>query len=150
MNKKVESNLDPKKEIENQISACYKETSEYSGHLSSILRQLAFAEGALFWFSKTNFSTPNILLILGFSILIAFFIFDAIQYLVGLIQYENLAKTFHRDYKKNKIYDPNKYEMDPPKYIDLFFYIKIIAILFASVILIYSFISGYLCLIPHT
>lgn len=134
-----------KKEIEELITSCYLQSSEYSGNLSSILRQLAFAEGALFWFSKINFKSPDVLLILGFSILIVFFILDAVQYFVGLIQYENLAKTFHHDYKINKIYDPNKYEMNPPEYIDLFFYLKIIAILIASVILIYGFIHGYLC-----
>lgn len=138
-----------KKEIESQIVSCYNQSAEYSGHLSVILRQLAFAEGALFWFSKLNFKASDILLILGLSALIVFFILDAAQYLVGLTQYENLAKKFHHDYKINKLYDPNKYDMNPPEYIDSFFYLKIFVILIASIILIYSFISGYVCSSSH-
>ncbi len=45
-----------KKEIEQFISRGYEEIDFYSSQLSNILRQLAFAEGALFWFCKEKFN----------------------------------------------------------------------------------------------
>lgn len=145
MNNNSELHENSKREIEAQISNCYAQVSKYSGHLSNIFRQLAFAEGALFWFSKINFNASNLLLIIGFSILIFYFILDALQYFSGLLEYEKIAKKFHHDYKDNKIYDLEKYDMEPPKYIDVFFYLKLITLVLASVILIYSFINGYTC-----
>jgi hypothetical protein len=101
-----------KQEIESQISSCYSQVAKYSAHLSNIFRQLAFAEGALFWFSKLHLNASDLSLMIGFSVLIVYFILDAIQYFVGLVEYERLAKKFHDDYKKNKIYDTDNYEME--------------------------------------
>lgn len=138
------NNIEKSKEkIEASISHSYAETVGYSNELSKICRQLAFAEGALFWFSKQNLGSSITFLIIGFSILLMYFLFDALQYLAGLLKFQSQADQKYRDYKVNKIYDEDNYEI-PYKFhlTDLFFYIKLIMIFLSSITLIYAFLNG--------
>lgn len=132
---------DNKKNIIKTITHCYKEVSDYSARLSSIFRQLAFSEGLLFWFAYEKLSAPILLLIIGFTLLIIYFILDLVQYFFGLRHFENLATTFNRDYKNN-ILDLKNYEIKLPSSLDLFFYFKMVIMCLASIILIFSFVLG--------
>lgn len=144
LNVAKESQLkEDKKEIERHIMFLYREAESYSSRLSSILRQLAFVEGGLFWFSKINFNTPNPILIIGFSFLVLYFVFDALQYFNGLIEYEKLGDKLYRDFKVHRIYIPDNYEEEPPKSIGVLFYIKILIIFISSILLIFIFMNGF-------
>lgn len=134
---------DTKAKIEGSICHSYSEAATYSNELSKICRQLAFAEGALFWFSKQNLGSSTTFLIIGFSILLMYFLFDALQYLSGLLKFQSQADQKYRDYKVNKIYDEDNYEIPYEFHLtDLFFYIKLIMILLSSITLIYAFLNG--------
>lgn len=87
-----------KKEIEQFINRGYEEIDFYSSQLSKILRQLAFAEGALFWFCKEKFNSSTFLIGVGFAFLLFYFLFDAKQYLSGLLHFKKQTAKFYDDF----------------------------------------------------
>ncbi len=133
-----------KEEIELFLNRYFQEYECYSRELSVICRQLAFAEGALFWFSKQNLNASDILVSFGFGALIIYFIFDALQYFVGMRKNEQLSNQFYRDYKVNKNYDINNYEIPENHHLilNVFFYFKLIMISLSSALLIYALGHG--------
>ena len=99
------------KNIEDHIERCYSESVQYTGILSSICRQLAFAEGGLFWFLKDKMHVCDRLIVIGFLVLVLYFIFDAIQYLVGHIIFLRKSKEWEADLKEKKIVDEKHYDI---------------------------------------
>lgn len=129
-----------KAEIEQFISSCYSEVADYTKEISVICRQLAFAEGGLFWFARTEFHISNRVLFYAFAFLLSYFILDAFQYLAGMWKYKKIAHKSYDDYKVNKIYFLEKYKI-PNKFglLEFFFYTKLLALGVSSAILIYNF-----------
>lgn len=80
-----------KDELEININNCYKASSDYSTILSSICRQIAFAEGALFWFVFAGFQFPPKYIIVGYLFLILYLLTDLSQYLFGYMVYKRKA-----------------------------------------------------------
>lgn len=134
------------KEIEDFIQRNYSVAVVYSSQLSTVLRQLAFAEGALFWFCKIQFSLSIIPIAIGWAFLLFFFACDAIQYFLGYQYFRIQADKFLADFK-NEIYDVNHYYMNQssPQKLHYFFYLKIGMITCSSLILIFSFLIGIYC-----
>lgn len=133
-----------KEEIESFLNRYFQEYECYSKELSLICRQLAFAEGALFWFSKQNLGASEFLVSFGFGVLIIYFIFDALQYFVGMRKNEQLSNQFYRDYKVNKNYDIDNYAIPENHHLilNVFFYMKLIMLSVSSVLLIYALGCG--------
>ncbi len=88
-------------EIQKLIDDHKRESVDYTVILSSVLRQIAFTEGSLFWFLKMQFQVGIISIILGFSALLLFFICDAVQYYNGYSKFKKQAEIFERNMANN-------------------------------------------------
>ena len=90
------------------ISASIKNYEEhidfYSGEASKIARQLAFAIGAIVWFStsETGYQYKPLVTI-SYIGLILFFIFDIIQYLFGAFKFSQLVYFLDNTRKQNPV-----------------------------------------------
>ncbi len=89
-------------DLEKNINDCYKASSDYSSTLSSICRQIAFAEGALYWLLFTGFNISSKYIIVGYFFLLFYFFSDLFQYLFGYIAYKKKAEQ-NQEYLDNKI-----------------------------------------------
>lgn len=88
-------------EIQKLIDDHKRESVDYTVILSSVLRQIAFTEGSLFWFLKIQFQVGVISIIFGFSALLLFFICDAVQYYNGYSKFKKQAEIFERNMANN-------------------------------------------------
>lgn len=131
-----------RKEIEAFIEKKIEESDTYSGQLSTVLRQTAFAEGVLFWFCKTEFSLSMSLISAGWFFLLLYFVFDAAQYFGGYRHARGQVDQYLKDFK-NGNRDLNHYlnQAIPHNAISMFKW-KIIMIIISSFILIYCFLIG--------
>jgi Ca2+/Na+ antiporter len=135
------------KEIEGQISQCYGESSNYTAILSSICRQIAFAEGALFWFLYSEIKVSLKFVAVGFLVLLIYFLLDLVQYIIGQYIYRKKAKSWETDLK-NQILSKNNYEFETDFFywIDRVLFFKLSFLFLASLILIVGYIIGlFLC-----
>lgn len=142
----MRKNSEKTKDIEKHIEFYYQESVNYTARLSSICRQLAFAEGVLLWFLKCNFHISTLIMILGFLFLTFYFIFDVIHYLVGYVKYDNLAiKITNKLNEKNNM---EKKEYETPinfNYsLHILLYVKLVLIGIASLLLIIGFCQSIL------
>jgi hypothetical protein len=132
-----------REELEKNINNCYIASSEYSSTLSSICRQIAFAEGALFWLLYTGFSFSSRYIIVGYLFLLFYFFTDLFQYLFGFIAFKKKAKQ-NEKYLENKIIiekfhtisDDDLYWVYKALHLKLIF----IALSSSTIILIFSFL----------
>lgn len=129
--------------IEELITNCYSESSSYTATLSSICRQIAFAEGALFWFLYSELKVSIYYIVVGFLFLLIYFILDLIQYLIGYNIYQKRAKIWEDSLKKG-ILLKNNYEFpnDFFYWINKFLVYKLLFLFISSSVLIIGFIVG--------
>lgn len=117
--------------------------------VSVICRQLAFGEGAICWFFKsdkvfscgtnyTNLFPSQINIILFFLIL--FFLFDVIQYLIASGIYWCVAKMYEKNFPRKNIQREGWMNL-PSK---VCFFLKLIFLTIASFILICLFIHQFI------
>lgn len=135
-----------KEEIEKKIDEKYHESVEYTKIISTICRQLAFAEGAVLWFLEDKFHISISVMIGCFCALILYFTFDIIQYLIGHIKYSNKGKELEEKYHGQEDYNINNYKNtnDFNKPIEILLYIKLIFIALASFLLLIGFFQSVL------
>ena len=129
-------------EIQKLIDEHKRESVEYTIILSSILRQIAFTEGSLFWFFKIQFQVNIVSIILGFSALLLFFMSDAVQYYNGYTKFKKQAAIFEKN-MANKMVNETDYQ-DPHGLhlsITLPFKIKLIFLLIATTALVIDFVG---------
>ena len=140
----LDNTPDNKVEIEQFIASCYSEVADYSKEISTICRQLAFAEGALFWYAKTvHFNISNAFIFWSLVCLLCYFFFDAAQYVAGMCKYKKLSNKYHDDFERHHIYDTEHYKI-PRKdcILMMFFILKILSISIASGFLIWAYYIG--------
>jgi hypothetical protein len=128
-------------EIQKLIDENKRESTEYTVILSSILRQIAFTEGSLFWFLKIQFQVNIISIIIGFTSLLLFFIFDAAQYYSGYTKFKKQAAIFEEN-RANKMVNESDYQDSQGLHLSttLPFKVKLIFLLIATVALVVDFL----------
>lgn len=149
MNKKItapnESSNAVRREIEDFIEKKIEETNIYSGQLSTVLRQMAFAEAALFWFCKDQFNLPILLISISWVFLLLYFAFDASQYFFGYQHAQGQVNQYLKDFK-NGNRDLNHYmDQTIPRTSFSMFKWKIAMIFISSAMLIFCFSIGIYC-----
>lgn len=143
MNEEITAKEDTKEEIEKNIKEKFWDVyASNTSSLSSICRQLAFAEGGICWFYIQNSYIPiGIKVILTF--LLMFFISDACQYFSlaanNKKQAEFYEELLHREEPmittKEQVLRPIKINSSG----NIFFGIKLFSIAIASLLLIAKF-----------
>lgn len=134
-----------RQEIEQFIEKKIEETSIYSGHLSTVLRQLAFGEAALLWFSKEQFNLPIGLISIGWGFLLLYFAFDAMQYFFGYQHAQGQVSQYLKDFKSG-IRDLDHYMNQTIPHISIsMFKWKIAMMIISSTILVFCFSIGIYC-----
>ncbi|MBX9586501.1 MAG: hypothetical protein K2X50_04500 [Gammaproteobacteria bacterium] len=134
--------------IDKIINEKYSESADYTRILSEICRKMAFAVGSVYWFLWSYFQIQIFIVIFGFFSLLLFFALDAVQYYNGYKNCERQAKRFEKNRDRNhnteEDYEDDLYFHDP---IDLPFWLKLISLSLAFVLLIIGFfIAIYQCL----
>lgn len=130
-------------EIEKIIEEHAKESTEYTRILSSIFRQLAFSEGSLFWFLKTQFAVSIPLISFGLIFLVFFFICDALQYFNGYLKFTREAKRFEKNLLEGKTSERNYQDsVGLHLAITIPFKCKLLFLIIATLMLLMGFIEG--------
>ena len=131
---------------EDKINKIWKRASLYSSLASQVARQLAFGEGAIFWFFFNNKGNLTIPLIVGLSFLVLYFIFDIFQYLIGAWVNKDLARVYE-ELNKDDSLRPNKITRPDSMNIPMYccYYIKFAMLAIASLLLLGLFISLFVC-----
>lgn len=125
----------------NKIDFAHERYLFYSSESSKIARQLAFAEGAIFWALYFLMqSGPKALIVTFYSTLLLFFIFDLVQYVFGGYLFSNQAKVIKKLIKANTT--TPKYEIgdEVGKSINKFYISKLIFLCISSLLLIIMFV----------
>lgn len=138
---------DENRSVYDEIQKQFREYEVYTEKLSNCIRQLAFAEAAVFWVLSKNGSNLTDIIVFGFFAIVLCFMFDVLQYLFGVCDYGDLAKKSEKKYKENKDIDISKIKKHPDvnKRSKLFFNLKIIMIFICSFFLIIQFFRQILC-----
>lgn len=134
-----------KRDVRETIEMYWNEFQAYTDKLSTVCRQLAFAEGGIFWiFFQKN--APGFI-VLGFFFLILYFVFDVLQYYFGRNECLEFAEKAQEKYETNKniSFRDIKKPKNPHKKIRKLLEIKLIFIAIASGILFLIFIKEFLC-----
>ena len=130
-----ENELTEIEKVKCQINCEWKHYEIYMDKVSSVCRQLAYAEGVVLWFIFS--ANPNKFVFLGFLFLILYFMGDVIQYGIGMRSYYNLAKEhakkYERENEKLKLSDIKK-PSSMNKAEKQCFYVKLIFIGIASIV----------------
>lgn len=141
-----ENELPEIEKIKSQINDEWKEYEIYTDKVSSVCRQLAYAEGGVLWIIFN--ANPNKAIFFGFLFLILYFICDAIQYYSGMRSHYKLAKEhqkkYERDREKLKLADVKK-SSSTNRTVKQFFYAKLVFIGIASFMFIGLFTNVFLC-----
>ena len=103
-------NKEEKKTLEDYVNKCFQNSSDYSSILSSICRQIAFAEGALYWFLYSEFNLSTNYIMAGYLFLLFYFFSDMAQYFLGYLVYKIKAKQ-NQIYLKNELKTEYLYEI---------------------------------------
>jgi len=131
-----------KETTEDKIDKIWKISRTYSAEASKISRQLAFGEGAIFWMFFREPDKLSNLILIGLVFLVLYFVFDILQYFIGSFINKNLAVTYEEN-KENL----NPSDIERPKSLNdpvyLFYYLKFVMLLVASLLLISMFISKW-------
>jgi hypothetical protein len=138
--------MQKKSKISKKVKSYWKEYETYTSKLSIVCRRLAFAEGAAFWILKPNNEKLPIIIVLGLLILVLYFISDTLQYLIGMLGYEELADEAREKLASNpsiKLSDINNSKVN--KRIEFFLYLKLIFIFISSIVLIVAFSIPFIC-----
>lgn len=130
--------------INSSIKLSWDRYSSYTAEASKIGRQLAFSEGAIFWVLYISIhcinNRPKILLIVFYLILIAFFIFDLLQYLIGALKFEKKAEILKNVKKQNSDKELNYSIGDETgRSLNIFYITKFVFLAIATVLLIVMF-----------
>lgn len=131
------------KDITKKIDKLWAEFETYTRIFSNILRQLAFAEGAIFWIFKLedkNNYFLSVITFFGLMFLVFFFFADAMQYYLGKKDHEGWAQACED--KKKWCKDLSEYEkpLYANKRNEFCFDMKIFFIGISSLILIFEFV----------
>ncbi len=94
--------------IQEKIEFYWDNYKEYSYEASKIARQIAFGEGAIFGFILAKGMPFSIIIILGLSFLLGYFIFDLFHYFVGSWINRNKAREFQSCHNKGHIKKPSE------------------------------------------
>lgn len=117
---------------------------KYTAEASKISRQLAFAEGAIFWmiYNLMHNSSKWILVVFYFSLLL-FFVFDLLQYLYGANKFESEEEIIKKIQVSNKCIKNINYEIGDEigNNIKKFFNIKLIILCISTLLLGCVFVS---------
>jgi hypothetical protein len=114
----------------------------YSDRLSSACRQLAFAEGAVFW----AFKEPNSLSLwvaIGFFILVCYFVTDTLQYYFGMRDYERLGENARNMLHRNGANYSEINNKDANQRLECFLKYKLIFISIASLWMVIVFVKTF-------
>lgn len=133
-----------KERTEDKIQKIWARASQYSGEASRVARQLAFGEGAIFWFffhDKHDLSMP---IAAGMFFLVMYFIFDIAQYIIGSWINKNLASIYEEPNKKNL--EPNQITRPPTMNNPMYFcyYAKFFMLGIGSLLLLALFTSTFI------
>lgn len=133
-------------DFEKNINNCLQASSEYSSTLSSICRQIAFAEGALYWLLYTKFNLHTNYIIIGYLFLLFYFFSDLFQYLLGYIVFKQKARQ-NKEHLGNKITNEGLHDVSDE---DLYWvykamHLKLILIALSSCTIILLFSSMLIC-----
>lgn len=129
------------KDVKGKIKEFWDEYEENTKLLSNVTRQLAFAEGGVFWILKGTNNELSIIELLGFFALFLFFVFDVMQYYFAKRDYYKWSKSCEDMSDKN----PNLKLTDIEKLPEVnenaknFFNLKLISITIASILLFLDF-----------
>lgn len=90
-------------EISSSINRYNNNYVELSGTASGIARQLAFAEGAVFWilYSGTSSLSAKLLLCAFLLALLIYFVLDTVQYIYSAQKFAQLSETLTEVRKQN-------------------------------------------------
>jgi hypothetical protein len=131
------------RDINEKIDKLWAEFEELTRIFSNILRQLAFAEGAIFWIFKLeakNASLLSVITFFGLMFLVFFFFADAMQYYLGKKDHECWAQSCEDKKQWCKVLS----EYDKPQSVnnrnEICFDMKIFFISISSLILIFEFV----------
>jgi hypothetical protein len=129
-----------------KIKEIYNTGMDFSSDVSKVARQLAFGEGAIFWlfFKEADKLTP--IITIGLSLLVLYFISDLFQYIIAAWLNKNLASFYENLNNKDSPIDPETIDrphgMNNPIY--ACYYIKLVMLSFASLILISLFVCKFI------
>lgn len=144
-NQLKEKHDEEKRNVEETLNEYWRDFQVYTDKLSTVCRQLAFAEGGIFWiFFQKN--VPEFVLP-GFFFLILYFGFDVLQYYFGRKNYLELAEKSQEKYEANnkiKFEDIKKskfFDQTTRKLVE----IKLTFITLASGVLFIVLIKNFLC-----
>lgn len=134
-----------KNKEDSSLDIAIKEAQDCSANgtkiVSSIARQLAFSEGAVFWLLHHEYGTGlEILLGIFFSSLILYMIFDFFQYVLIASRFEHLVNFLKSIKKQNETAKIEFIRSDSyTKSSDICYAIKIIFLIISSILLIIMF-----------
>ena len=131
-------------EVQKKIKEYWDQYKTFTDKFSNILRQLAWTEIGVFWiFMYKSNCRPNAIII-GFFLLVLFFISDSLQYYLGLRDYYVLAKKSEDQRVKNPNIKLSEIEKTSSvnERANFCFYIKIIFISIASLTLVLYLVFG--------
>lgn len=127
-----------KKEIDVILQRLWDRCDFFSSQASKIGRQLAFAEGVVFWSLYTLMDCkPKILIVSFYLVLILYFLVDLLQYMYGAYKFEQKA-LLRKEAKKSNTRMPSVGD-EIGKNIKMFFTIKLILLTPSFFILIALF-----------
>lgn len=127
-----------KKGTDETLQSLWLRCDFFSGQASKIGRQLAFAEGVVFWSLYTQMDCkPKMLVVAFYLVLILYFIIDLLQYMYGAYKFEQKA-ILRKESKKNDQKVPSVGD-EIGKNIKMFFTIKLIVLIPSFFILIAMF-----------
>ena len=143
MNEKFDGTLQ-KYEIEKLIDEHTSQSTDYTRYLSSIFRQIAFSEGSLFWFLKSQLNVSLISILIGLLLVLMFFICDALQYYNGYSKYNKEAIKFQKNLEDDKYHESDYVDsLNLHLAITLPFKIKLLCLVAATIFLIVGFVAAY-------
>ena len=133
--------MDKQKLAKERLDKYYDQYRTYTDKLSLASRQLAFAEGGVFWiFGKNNISFD---IATGLFFLVIYFIFDASQYYLGMRNYEALAAASRKKFMAGEYEKIRKGKVN--KKLKKLVKLKLLFLAADSVILAFSFLKIVLC-----
>ncbi|AOW57836.1 TPA: hypothetical protein ACPYPK_001038 [Legionella pneumophila] len=133
-----------KDKLDAKISFAQDRYKFYTTEASKIARQVAFAEGAIFWALYILMQNgPKSLIITFYSILLLFFIFDLIQYVYGAIRFEYEEDAIKKVRASNKKIKGINYKIGDEigNSIKTYYLIKLFFLCLATIILIIMFVT---------
>lgn len=126
-----------------KINQFWRVSRSYSAEASKIARQLAFGEGAVFWFFFTENQIMANFIFLGLLFLVLYFVLDVLQYIIGAFKNKQLANFYEQNESLLELKNIGRQEgFNAPMYVC--YYSKFFMLLIASLILVSLFICYWI------